>query len=203
MIVTRIEEICKSKVRVTLDLEFSLVIYKGELKKYHITENEEFPQNQYELLLTVLEKRAKLRCMNLLKSRDYTVYQLKTKLKENGYPESLIDTAIEYVASYGYLDDERYTRAYIESVSGTKSRNQIMNDLVRKGLDRQHIAEAYEEIMAEHNDDPEENLIRRYIVKKHYDAATATYEEKQKLIAFLYRKGFGLDKIYKIVDENK
>lgn len=203
MIVTRIEEICKSKVRVTLDLEFSLVIYKGELKKYHITENEEFPQNQYELLLTVLEKRAKLRCMNLLKSRDYTVYQLKTKLKENGYPESLIDTAIEYVASYGYLDDERYTRAYIESVSGTKSRNQIINALVRKGLDRQHIAEAYEEIMAEHNDDPEENLIRRYIVKKHYDAATATYEEKQKLIAFLYRKGFGLDKIYKIVDENK
>ena len=83
MIVTRIEEISKSKVRVTLDSEFSLVIYKGELKKYHITENEEFPQNQYELLLTVLEKRAKLRCMNLLKSRDYTVYQLKTKLKEN------------------------------------------------------------------------------------------------------------------------
>ena len=69
MIVTRIEEISKSKVRVTLDSEFSLVIYKGELKKYHITENEEFPQNQYELLLTVLEKRAKLRCMNLLKSR--------------------------------------------------------------------------------------------------------------------------------------
>ena len=203
MIVTRIEEISKSKVRVTLDLEFSLVIYKGELKKYHITENEEFPQNQYELLLTVLEKRAKLRCMNLLKSRDYTVYQLKTKLKENGYPELLIDTAIEYVASYGYVDDERYARAYIESVSGTKSRNQIMNDLVRKGLDRQHIAEAYEEIMAEHNEDPEEDLIRRYIVKKHYDAATATYEEKQKLIAFLYRKGFGLDKIYKIVDENK
>ncbi len=203
MIVTRIEEISKSKVRVTLDSEFSLVIYKGELKKYHITENEEFPQNQYELLLTVLEKRAKLRCMNLLKSRDYTVYQLKTKLKENGYPEFLIDTAIEYVASYGYVDDERYTRAYIESVSGTKSRNQIMNDLVRKGLDRQHIAEAYEEIMAEHNEDPKEDLIRRYIVKKHYDAATATYEEKQKLIAFLYRKGFGLDKIYKIVDENK
>ena len=203
MIVTRIEEISKSKVRVTLDSEFSLVIYKGELTKYHITENEEFPQNQYELLLTVLEKRAKLRCMNLLKSRDYTVYQLKTKLKENGYPELLIDTAIEYVASYGYVDDERYARAYIESVSGTKSRNQIMNDLVRKGLDRQHIAEAYEEIMAEHNEDPEEDLIRRYIVKKHYDAATATYEEKQKLIAFLYRKGFGLDKIYKIVDENK
>ena len=78
-----------------------------------------------------------------------------------------------------------------------------MNDMVRKGLDRQHIAEAYEEIMAEYNEDPEEDLIRRYIVKKHYDTATATYEEKQKLIAFLYRKGFGLDKIYKIVDENK
>ena len=203
MIVTRIEEISKSKVRVTLDSEFSLVIYKGELKKYHITENEEFPQNQYELLLTVLEKRAKLRCMNLLKSRDYTVYQLKTKLKENGYPEFLIDTAIEYVASYGYVDDERYTRAYIESASKTKSHRQIENDLVRKGVDKQIILSAFAQLMQEQDEDTEEELIRQYLVKKHYDRSSASYEERRKMIAFLYRKGFLLDKIYKIVGENE
>ena len=78
-----------------------------------------------------------------------------------------------------------------------------MNDLLRKGIDRQTFGEIYEEVMDDEENDPEEELIRSYIVKKHFDASLASYEEKQKMVAFLYRKGFGLDKIYKIMDENK
>ena len=53
----------------------------------------------------VLLKRAKLRCMNLLKSRDYTEYQLRMKLRQGVYPEDIIDAAVAYVASYGYVND--------------------------------------------------------------------------------------------------
>ena len=154
-------------------------------------------------MIQVLKKRAKLRCMNLLKSRDYTVHQLKSKLRDNGYPDEIIDCAIEYVASYGYVDDARYAHAYIESASRTKSRRQIENDLVRKGLDKQIILSAFAQIMQEQDEDAEEELIRRYLVKKHYDRSSASYEERRKMIAFLYRKGFLLDKIYKIVGENE
>lgn len=203
MIVTHIEEISKSKVKVTFDQDLVLTIYKGELKTYHIKEHEAIVQEELAQLIQVLEKRAKLRCMNLLKSRDYTVYQLKSKLKDNGYPDEIIDHAIEYVASYGYVDDERYAHAYIESASRTKSRRQIENDLMRKGVDKQTISSAIARLMQEQDEDAEEELIRRYLVKKHYDRATASYEERRKMITFLYRKGFLLDKIYKIVSENE
>lgn len=203
MIVTHIEEISKARVKVTFDQDLILTIYKGELKTFHIKEHETIVQEELDQLIQVLKKRAKLRCMNLLKSRDYTVHQLKSKLRDNGYPDEIIDCAIEYVASYGYVDDARYAHAYIESVSRTKSRRQIENDLVRKGLDKQIILSAFAQIMQEQDEDAEEELIRRYLVKKHYDRSSASYEERRKMIAFLYRKGFLLDKIYKIVGENE
>lgn len=203
MIVTHIEEISKSKVKVTFDQDRILTIYKGELKIFHIKEHETIEQEELDQLIQVLKKRAKLRCMNLLKSRDYTVYQLKSKLRDNGYPDEIVDCAIEYVASYGYVDDARYAHAYIESASKTKSHRQIENDLVRKGVDKQIILSAFAQLMQEQDEDTEEELIRQYLVKKHYDRSSASYEERRKMIAFLYRKGFLLDKIYKIVGENE
>ena len=203
MIVTHIEEISKSKVKVTFDQDLILTIYKCELKIFHIKEHETIEQEELDQLIQVLKKRAKLRCMNLLKSRDYTVYQLKSKLRDNGYPDEIVDCAIEYVASYGYVDDARYAHAYIESASKTKSHRQIENDLVRKGVDKQIILSAFAQLMQEQDEDTEEELIRQYLVKKHYDRSSASYEERRKMIAFLYRKGFLLDKIYKIVGENE
>ena len=203
MIVTHIEEISKSKVKVTFDQDMILTIYKGEQKTFHIKENETIEQEELDQLIQVLKKRAKLRCMNLLKSRDYTVYQLKSKLRDNGYPDEIADCAIEYVASYGYVDDARYAHAYIESASKTKSHRQIENDLVRKGVDKQIILSVFAQLMQEQDEDTEEELIRQYLVKKHYDRSSASYEERRKMIAFLYRKGFLLDKIYKIVGENE
>lgn len=203
MIVTHIEEISKSRVKVTFDQDLILIIYKGELKIFHIKEHETIEQEELDQLIQVLKKRAKLRCMNLLKSRDYTVYQLKSKLRDNGYPDEIVDCAIEYVASYGYVDDARYAHAYIESASKTKSHRQIENDLVRKGVDKQIILSAFAQLMQEQDEDTEEELIRQYLVKKHYDRSSASYEERRKMIAFLYRKGFLLDKIYKIVGENE
>lgn len=200
MTVTRVEELSKSKVTVTFENDLTLTLYKGELRTYRIREQEELSQEAYEALLAALGKRAKLRCMNLLKSRDYTEYQLRVKLKDGGYPQIIADQAVEYVSSYGYVDDDRYARSYIESRSLTKSNRQIENDLLRKGVDRQCIARAFEETRQEWETDTEYELIRRQLEKKHYDAA-APYEIRQKVIASLYRKGFQLDKIYKIIDE--
>lgn len=201
MIVTVIEEISKSKVRVTIDHEISFQLYKGELRTYGLREQEEVTEMVYVQLMTALEKRAKLRCMNLLKSRDYTNYQLRKKLHDNGYPDNIIERAISYVSSYGYVDDERYTRNYIESLSRSKSRKQIENDLLRKGVEKTLITRIFAVMSEEQEEDAEEELIRRYLTKKRYEPDTATYEERCKIIAFLYRKGFLLDKIYKVVGE--
>ena len=115
MTVTKITEISKSKLKITIDEEFAFVLYKGELHHYRLQEGEEISDEVYsEIMEEILPKRAKLRAMNLLKARAYTVKQLTDKLREGGYPESIIEDAISYVISYGYLNDRFYAADYIE-----------------------------------------------------------------------------------------
>ena len=69
---------------------------------YHISEGAELSEEQYKKILeeTIL-RRAKMRCLNLLKTMDRTEIQLRQKLKQGEYPEEIIERAIEYVKGYG------------------------------------------------------------------------------------------------------
>lgn len=200
MTVLEIAEISKTKSKVLLDTSICFALYKSELRKYRIEKDAEISQECYDTIMNeVLLKRAKLRCMNLLKSRDYTEYQLRMKLRQGVYPEEIIDGAVAYVASYGYVNDFRYAQTYIEYAGKTKSRRQIENSLAGKGISKDTIERAYEQCSEENSITAEEELIHRLFEKKHFDRENATYEECQKMIGFLYRKGFMLDNIYKAV----
>lgn len=202
MIITDITEISKTKVKVCMDNDICFALHKSELRKLAVREGSELSQEQYDVIMNeVLLKRAKLRCMNLLKNRDYTVYQLVTKLKQGFYPEETIDAAVSYVSSFGYVDDIRYAKSYIGYTGQTKSRRQIENDLLRKGISRENIRQAYMQCSEEDGFTEEEELIRKLLEKKHFDRHSATYEECRKMVGFLYRKGFVLDNIYKAVGQ--
>lgn len=200
MIVTDIVEISKKKVKVCVDEEICFALYKSELGKFAIRKYSELSSETYEKIMNeVLLKRAKLRCMNLLKSRDYTEYQLVTKLRQGLYPGEIIDAAVAYVISYGYVDDTRYARSYIECAGQTKSRRQMENDLMRKGISMEKIRQVYEQCAEENSLTAEEELIHKFLEKKHFNKESATYKECQKMVGFLYRKGFELDQIYKVI----
>lgn len=204
MVVTGIQEVTKAKVKVFLDYEFAFVLYKGELRTYGIREETELTEEVYHTIVDeVLTKRAKLRCMYLLKNRDYTKQGLGDKLRKEYYTEEIIQRAVSYVEAYGYVDDMRYTRAYIHHASKTKSKKQIEFDLIKKGISKDDIENAFSELNEMQELETEETLIKAILVKKHYKNNMATVEERRKIIGFLYRKGFSLDKIYKVVDESE
>lgn len=89
MKVTQVEEFTKSRVRISVDEEFTFVLYKSEQHKFHIRPGEEIEEADVRAILEeLLPKRAKLRAMNLLKNREYTVKQLHDKLKQGDIPRA-------------------------------------------------------------------------------------------------------------------
>ena len=73
MLVTQVTELSKSRSKVYIDQEFAFVLYKGELRLYHIKEGQQLSEEDYRTIMQeVLPKRAKLRAMNLLQGREYT-----------------------------------------------------------------------------------------------------------------------------------
>lgn len=194
MLVTQISEVTKSRCRVYLDGQFAFVLYKGELRRFQIKENQELSEESYrEIMTQILPKRAKLRSMNLLQSRDYTRRQLEDKLKQGEYPQACIEEAVAYVEAYGYIDDERYARDFIEYHLAAKSRTRIEMDLLRKGIDKEVICRAFVELADLGVEQDELVMACDLLRKKKYCADTATRQEQQKMYGFLYRKGFCSD----------
>ena len=200
MTVTRIEELSKSRYRIYVDEEFAFVLYKGELRLYKITVGEELDEADYvEITTKILPKRAKLRAMNLLTAKEYTVKQLRDKLKDGGYPEAIIEEALEYVSGYHYTDDLRYAVGYITDHESTRSRRRIEQDLMGKGIDAATLQQAWLQWEEQGGEQDEEAMIQALLEKKHYDPEAADEKEKQRVYAFLMRKGFSGEAVRRAV----
>ncbi len=197
MIVTELVEVTKSRRKVYIDQEFAFVLYKGELRTYGISAGKEISKDCYtEIMEEVLPKRAKLRAMNLLTQRSYTQAQLETKLREGFYPEEIIREAMEYVKSFRYVDDVQYAVDYLTYHEKDKSLKKMEQDLALKGISRDCFEKAvaiWEDLGGRCN---EQEMIKALLVKKKYHEEM-DYKEKQKIMAFLLRKGFSMDVINK------
>ncbi len=130
---------------------------------------------------------------------DRTESQLRGKLLDAEFSPEVVEQAMAYIKSFGYLDDERYVRNYIEYRSQSKSRRQLEQELqFRKGVSRELIQKVYEEL--ELSD--EKPIIRRLLEKKHYDPTICDEKQRQKLIASLLRKGFKMADILSVLNES-
>jgi len=200
MKVTQIEQLSSSRSRVFLEGEPAFVLYKGELGKFRIREGEEIDQADCSIILTeLLPRRAKLRAMNLLKSREYTVKQLRDKLADGGYPDKVIEEALAYVAGFHYMDDLRYAVHFIMNHESDRSRRRIEQDLAGKGIDRETLERAWLEWEKQGGTQDEQAMIRKLLEKKHFDPEGAELKERQRMYGFLVRKGFSYEQARKAV----
>ncbi len=142
-----------------------------------------------------LIKRAKLRALHLLEYMDRTEQQLREKLRAD-YSEDVVDIALEYVKSFGYINDEGYAKRYIENRKDSKSKEELRLTLVQKGISKTTISDALEECYEEQD---ELNAIRKLLDKKHFCGETASEKEKQKIYGYLMRKGFHYDTVRQVL----
>ena len=197
MTVTGVEPLTKTKFKVYLDGKFAFVLYKGELSRYGIRKEEEISAGIVEKIeAEVVLKRAKLRAMHLLADMDRTEAALREKLKQGCYTQNMIDRAIDYVKSFGYLDDGRYAENFIRSRQGAKSRKEIRAALMQKGVSAELIEQALESCYEEGG---EEEAVRRIFRKKRFDPTAAEEAEKQRMYGYLARKGFKYETVRQVI----
>lgn len=195
MLVKELRKISNRKARILFEDGLSFVLYHGEIRKYGICPQKDLPEETIrQIMEEVLKKRSRLRCMNLLRTSDRTVGELRKRLSLDGYPEDMIRQALDYVASFHYTDDRRYARNYLLQMSGKKSLKQIEYELLRKGVDRETVRAVLAE--AESVDGSmETDAIRSLARKRGFDTETAEREDWVKFQRYLLGKGFGYEAI--------
>lgn len=159
----------------------------------------------------VLLPRAKRRSLFLLGKKEYTEQELKKKLITDGYSETVISGVLTYLGELHYVDDFSYAERYAFSLLSRCSERELFQKMLQKGLEKELVKEAlaaakeryyYEQEGRENVEfSPELEAIRSFLRKKSYSPDTVTPEKKKKAVSSLYRKGFSMSDIRKVMGE--
>lgn len=188
MIVTGIKAVTKQKFQIELDGQPAFVLYRGELSRYRIEQDKELsPQTYEELVFQVLGKRARLYAMRLLERGDRTEAELYRKLEQKGYPKEAVKEAVAYVKGFHYIDDFRYASGYVGRQRGVKGPARLKMELLQKGVDRETVDRVLEKSREETD---AREAVRTLVEKKRRGKGALEKKEKQRLYAFLLRRGF-------------
>ena len=141
-------------------------------------------------------KEAKQKALSLLNFMDRTEFGLRQKLREKSFDEKSIDEAVEYVKSFGYINDVGYAERYILNRQMSKSKREIYATLCQKGIRREDIELAMENC---YDSEDELKAICRLCEKKYFVAEEATDAEKKRMYHYLLRKGFRSEEVCKVL----
>lgn len=146
----------------------------------------------------------------LISLKDRTEKEIYKKLSEKYQNKEAVKKAVKKLKELRYLNDLDYAISYIKNKKYGK--NRISYNLSQKGLEKKTIELAYEKLESEGNIDDKrlEILIKKNEKKLAHKNSSLTKEEylkqlkeEQKLIQYLARQGFSLDKIFEKIKEYK
>jgi regulatory protein len=138
----------------------------------------------------------------MLARKRYARAEIVSRLTEKGIDSDAIDTAIDMLAGYGYIDDAAYANDYVESAitAGRYGRKVVAYKLRQKGVDDDIVDSA----MAAYTDDIEHDIAARQVSAlraQHTGGHSAEAglrrglqnDARQKIYATLARRGFSYD----------
>lgn len=143
----------------------------------------------------------------LISLKDRTKKEVRLKLEEKFWNKNAVLKAIEKLEEFGYLNDLNYAISYIESK--TYGKNRISYNLFQKGIDRSTVEKAYLTLDEEKEENIDDVKLGKLIDKNSRKINSSNsrdekkLKEEQKLIQYLARQGFSLDKIFKKLKEYK
>lgn len=197
MLITQIVLVKKELYRIDIDYEFAFALYTRELKKFHLKEQLEVSEQLVDVIQNeIVLPRARRKAMMLLKHSDKTKEELRKRLLEASFSPSIVEKAMEYVESYGYINDERYMENYVFFKKGSKSKKQIEMELLKKGMERQQVSQYLEE-----NEWDEAEVLKELVCKRLWGKNIEDKKELQKQYGYFMRKGYSYSMVKRVIEE--
>ncbi len=197
----QITEIKKSKqpmkYHLYIDDVFFGVFLDEMLAKYELKTGQEIEEDLlYSIKEENDEKLAFLMAVSYLEKYNVSTKGLKDYLYRKGFKKNNIESAVEKLKGYGYLDDRNFAKNYFESLSSSKGRRVIVNKLKEKGISQEIIDELLENV-----DDEDEEERARILAEKFAKNRENNLKNKQKCFAHLIYKGYDYSVAQKIVND--
>ena len=184
----KIQEKNKKRCNLFVDGEFFSSISLETTLKNNLKKGQEVDQKELSILI---EESNKVEALS--KAVDYVSKALKTKrqvkdyLIKKGYTEEIAWYCVDKLKEYDYINDEKYSERFIESTSKTQGRKLVEYKLMMKGVRKEDIALAYENVEVD-NKENAKNIAEKYLKNKE-----KTKENLAKAYRYLIGKGFSYE----------
>ena len=176
-----------------LEGNFAFSLSQTDILYYKLEIGKSLTEAQIEIIKTnTLQTKSNATAQNFLAYKPRSYKEMKQKLSEKDYPPDIIETTLETLCKYDYLNDERYAKSYI-----THKKNlgqvRLSYELRLKGIEERLINQA----LADHFDDQEDiyDTISQLFNKKLSGDTDPSPKEKQRAFNFVLRRGFYYDDV--------
>ncbi|TXG77339.1 hypothetical protein E6P97_02050 [Patescibacteria group bacterium] len=136
------------------------------------------------------------RLLNVLSYRPRSEWELREYLRRNQTDAPMADRLIERLRQLGYVDDEAFARAWLESrgQSRASSHRKLRTELLAKRVSGAIIDQLFRELATELD---ERAALRQLVAKKQ-----ARYPDEMKFMRYLAGKGFSYEDIRAVLADN-
>lgn len=202
-VITEIQIQKNNKERASIFIEGEYVfscslelIYRYNLSKGSSVDEEKFKR----LISDDNIIKCKNDALNVVGRSYKTEKEMKDKLLLKGYEIETIENVMEFLKNYKFIDDEKYTEAYIKDRIGTEGSSRIKYSLIKKGIPEAIIMDKIELLLQ-----GKEKNAAYELAKKKYNILIKSEKDRSKLYKklgdFLFRKGYSYADIKPIIKE--
>lgn len=166
-----------------------ITIHEDTLVGWRLLKGRELTAEEYLTLKANEQKEdAYRKALFMLERKARTTAELSKALKLKGYAPEVVTGCLERLQARRMLDDSAYAKRFTEqrAVGQRKGRMLIRQELQQRGIGREDIEEAMEELDSQVEEESALHLAR----KRWPNIKGSDRERKQKLMAMLLRRGF-------------
>jgi regulatory protein len=207
LIITSIEEQKKKgRYNIFLDGEFAFGLYRETIYHFGLRSKDKLDEIKIKEIISYDEinfgKKVAYRFLNF---KPRSEKEVMNKLKSHKLSDDSINTIIDSLKEFKFINDEQYAKMFIESKVSLKpeGRRSLKIKLSQKGIEKETAEKTVEDNYSEETEfQKAQDLFKKYQKKV---KAKTPLEKKQKCYRHLLAKGFSFDlikRVLKIEDDN-
>ncbi|MBS6006611.1 MAG: recombination regulator RecX [Clostridium baratii] len=191
----------KERVNVYIDDEYAFSINMELVYKFGLKVNEEVNKEKLiEISKSENLSKCKESALRTIERSYKTEKEIRDKLLAKEFDIETVDSTINFLIEYGFIDDSKFVSMYIKDRIRTQGRNKIRYSLISKGVNKLLIEDAFSTL--DRDDEMERAIIlceKKYLnISKREDD---NFKIKNKLTRYLLGRGYDYDIAKEVIKE--
>ncbi len=191
------------RINIFVDGEFALQVHIDLIAKYNVHKGKHWtPEIQTQLHANKRSMKVRQLALAYATYKMRSEAQVRTRLSQKECTVDEIEDAIDFLIEFGYLDDDRYARAFVRDkmLGRALSETKLKMDLMKRGIRADIAINVLRDLYPR---DEALELARKAAAKKlNTISYRPTDKQKQALTSYLQRQGFAWGLIKTILTES-